>query len=353
MSRIRLVLLLVGLAVAVLVVRAAGAHTTMTGLVRVVVDGPRMSYALSVVASEIPQESAAALSAASGGSAAAAEAVAKILRRSVSIAVDGIDCTPGRVRLQESRVAEGRALLELDFACPREPGRLRLREDWQGWLGEHYGSLVSLQKGGASREFRLDKDTPEQSVTFDASLATGWLDFVTMGIEHILGGIDHLLFLLALLAPARRLWSVIRIATAFTVAHSLTLSLAVLGWIEVPSAIVEPLIAASIVAVAAENLLTAHESRWRWVLAFVFGLVHGLGFAGALTELDLTTASLVRALVGFNIGVEIGQLLAIAVAFPLLYWAGAPQRWPWLAKGLSLVVLLAGAWWLVERTLLA
>ena len=339
--------------VGLLSIGAAAAHTAVTGLARVVIDGQRITYSLSVVTSEIPKPSAAAIAAASTGSPSAAEEVAVVVRRSVSIAVDGADCAKGRVRIQESRLAEGRAVLEIEFSCPREPGRLRLREDWKHWLGEHYGSLVSLQRGSTTRELRVDEDAPEHSVSFDETVQTGWLDFIVMGIEHILGGIDHLLFLLALLAPARRLWSVVRIVTAFTIAHSLTLSLAVLGWLDVPAAIVEPLIAASIVAVAAENLLLAREPSWRWMLAFGFGLVHGLGFAGALTELQLTTASLVRALVGFNVGVEIGQLIAIAVAFPLVLWAGAPQRLPRLANVLSVFVLAAGSWWLIERTLLA
>ena len=333
--------------------RAAVAHTTMTGLARVTIDGQRITYSLSVVTSEIPKESAAAIAAASAGTASAAEEVAAIVRGAVSMSVDGAACTKGRVRIQESRVAEGRAVLELELACPREPGRLRLREEWKNWLGEHYGSLVSLQRGSTSRELRIDQEAPEHSVSFDETAPTGWIDFIAMGIEHILGGIDHLLFLLALLAPAQRLWSVVKIVTAFTVAHSLTLSLAVLGWVDVPSAIVEPLIAASIVAVAAENLLMAREPSWRWLLAFGFGLVHGLGFAGALTALELNTASLMRALVGFNVGVEIGQLIAIAIAFPLVLWAGAPQRLPRLARVLSIIVLAAGGWWLVERTLLA
>src|SRR4029453_5707122 len=132
-------------------------------------------------------------------------------------------------------------------------------------------------------------------------------------------------------------------------AHSVTLSLAVLGYVDVPSRIVEPLIAASIVWVAMENLLAPAQTRWRWLVAAVFGLVHGLGFASALTELGLPRDAMGRALVGFNVGVELGQLAFVAVVMPILVWLAKPGRFAALPQALSVVVALAGAFWLVER----
>ena len=154
-----------------------------------------------------------------------------------------------------------------------------------------------------------------------------------------------------MLALATSLWQTVKIVTAFTVAHSITLSLAALGMVDVPSSIVEPLIAASIVWVAVENLVAPAGAARRWVIAGVFGLVHGLGFASALGELALPRDVLLRALVGFNIGVELGQLAFVAVVMPPLVWASRPGRLPRLPQILSVIVALVGAVWLVERLL--
>jgi hypothetical protein len=135
------------------------------------------------------------------------------------------------------------------------------------------------------------------------------------------------------------------------VAHSITLSLAALGMVDVPSSIVEPLIAASIVWVAVENLLAPVGVARRWLIAGVFGLIHGLGFASALAELGLSRDALVRALIGFNIGVELGQLAFVAVVMPPLVWASRPGRLPRLPQILSVIVALVGAVWLVQRLL--
>ena len=126
-----------------------------------------------------------------------------------------------------------------------------------------------------------------------------------------------------------------KIVTAFTVAHSITLSLAALGLVHVPARIVEPLIAASIVWVAVENLVAPGGVGRRWLIAAAFGLVHGLGFASALIELDLSRETLVRALIGFNVGVELGQLAFVAVVMPPLAWASRPGRLPRLPQILS------------------
>ena len=141
--------------------------------------------------------------------------------------------------------------------------------------------------------------------------------YVSAGIEHIFTGYDHIAFLIAIVLWARRLTPVIKIVTAFTLAHSLTLSLAALDIVRIPSAIVEPAIAASIVYVAAENFLSRDiEKRWR--ITFAFGLIHGFGFASALQEFGLPKSALVPALAAFNAGVEIGQLAIVSLALSAL-----------------------------------
>jgi hydrogenase/urease accessory protein HupE len=147
--------------------------------------------------------------------------------------------------------------------------------------------------------------------------------YLLLGIEHILSGFDHLLFLLALLLLVKGVRSIVATITAFTVAHSLTLAAASLGWVKVPVPAVEAVIALSIVFVAVEVVHSRQgrqglSSRSPWIVAFVFGLVHGFGFAGALSELGLPQTSVPMALLFFNLGVEIGQLIFVAAIILLI-----------------------------------
>ena len=178
--------------------------------------------------------------------------------------------------------------------------------------------------------------------------------FVTLGIEHILTGYDHMLFLLTLLMLGGSLRSLIKIVTAFTVAHSVTLSLAVLDIVALPSRLVESAIALSIVYVAAENVWRGNASlRTRWLVTFGFGLVHGLGFASALQEMHLPRANVAASLVGFNVGVEIGQVTVVLLAFLALdvlrnrTWAPSFRQW------VSVATALVGAFWFVQRAMFA
>ncbi len=183
-------------------------------------------------------------------------------------------------------------------------------------------------------------------------------EYVLLGIEHIFLGIDHVAFLIAVLLWARRLMTLVKIVTAFTVAHSITLSLAALGIVQIPSSIVEPAIAATIVLVALENFLSRQvEGRWRWT--FVLGLVHGFGFAAVLAEHGLPRSALITSLAAFNIGVEIGQLAIVGIVLPLMWLAdramangAAPARKPALVYPFSALVMALGLWWFAERTLL-
>jgi len=180
----------------------------------------------------------------------------------------------------------------------------------------------------------------------------GFRGYFRLGVEHILTGTDHLLFLLGLLVACRRFRTAAGIVTCFTAAHSVTLALAALGVVTLSSRVVEPLIAATIAFVGVENLLRGDEPRGRWLLAFAFGLVHGLGFASALAATGLGAAgtSIVGPLVAFNLGVEVGQL---AVAAPLLALLWRLRRLPWFARhgarATSLIVAAVGLVWLLQR----
>ena len=171
---------------------------------------------------------------------------------------------------------------------------------------------------------------------------------IDLGVEHILLGIDHILFVLLLVVAVPRLWPVVRIVTAFTISHSITLGLAWYGVIDLPGRLVETAIALSIAYVAVENIL-GRGVRWRWMVAGFFGLVHGLGFYGVLSALDLAGSSAALTLAGFNIGVEIGQLAIVAAAAAPLIWA---RNKPWYRRAvriLSGAVLLIALLWAAQR----
>jgi hypothetical protein len=176
--------------------------------------------------------------------------------------------------------------------------------------------------------------------------------FLVLGVEHILLGFDHLLFLAGLLVVCRRFSSMAVIVTCFTLAHSLTLALAALNVVSLPPRVVEPLIAASIIFVAVENLVRHEAPKGRWAVTLAFGLIHGFGFASVLKEIGLGKdgTSLLVPLFSFNFGVELGQIAVAAVFLPVLWQL---QKKPaFLRYGLPAIsagVALLGAYWLVER----
>lgn len=180
-------------------------------------------------------------------------------------------------------------------------------------------------------------------------------EFLRLGIHHILTGYDHLLFLFALLIVCRDLRTAAVLISCFTLAHSLTLALSTFGLVSLPSRYVEAAIAASILYVGVENLLRGDSLlRGRWLLTFGFGLIHGLGFAGVLREMGVaqTGAAAVIPLLAFNGGVEVGQLAVAAVVLPLIWTLR--KRPAFLRVGVpacSVLVVLAGGYWLIERTI--
>lgn len=187
---------------------------------------------------------------------------------------------------------------------------------------------------------------PEQDHTF-------W-SFLRLGMEHIWTGYDHLLFLFALLVVCRSFRSVLLIVSCFTLAHSITLAVATLDLLSMPARWVEPAIAASIVFVGVENLVRrGSEPRGRWALTFVFGLVHGFGFASVLRDLGvgrIGSTGVAMPLFSFNVGVELGQVVIAAVVVPLLWWLRTKEAF--VSRGvpaLSAVVALAGTYWFISR----
>ncbi len=217
--------------------------------------------------------------------------------------------------------------------------------------------------------------TPDaDTASVDDAPASSFLGFVREGVHHILIGYDHILFLLSLLLPAvwirsavtdprtgvtRTRWlpsnnlklaltNVLKVVTAFTVAHSITLALSVLNIVNPPSRWVESIIAASVVLAALNNIWPV-ISEARWKLTFVFGLVHGFGFASALKDAGLAKGALVGPLVGFNVGVEIGQLCIVAVVLPIAWSLRGTRTYRGAFAAGSLAIAGVAGLWLVQR----
>ncbi|MFM7749407.1 MAG: HupE/UreJ family protein [Opitutaceae bacterium] len=259
--------------------------------------------------------------------------------------------SPGDLTLRAARVPdlpEGHRQFVIisDQAGSTVAKKLVSRRDFTLAVASTAPSAVTASTGGA---------VPLSAQSEPGDLPSAF-EFLKLGVEHIWTGYDHLLFLFALLVVCTSFRSTVAIITCFTLAHSLTLALATLDVVHVPSRWVEPLIAASIVFVGVENLIRrGAEPPGRWALTFVFGLVHGFGFAGILRDLGLGSAKggILMPLFSFNLGVELGQIAIAAIVLPLVWRLRKKEAF--VARGvpaLSAVVTLMGLYWLLARTVL-
>jgi hypothetical protein len=245
----------------------------------------------------------------------------------------------------------GQRLVTVSFRNPliSAPEDVTLTFDFFDQLGDAHTVLGAFEWKGHEDEVIFTRFEPDY--LYDTGCVTPLKDQITqyfrLGVKHIFLGYDHIAFLLALLF-VKRFTDLLKIITAFTVAHTITLALAVLQIVRVPPQLVEVGIAVTIMYVAAENLWI-QEQRHRWMLTFGFGLIHGFGFASVLRELGLPSSGLARSLLCFNIGVEAGQLAIIGALWPVLWWI---NRQPWsiiFRVSASIVIFLLGAAWFFER----
>jgi hypothetical protein len=297
--------------------------------------------------------------------------IAAYARQHLRVSADDKPCALDIVGVQQiDEHTDGMySVLPLAVQCEAaSPSRLTLTYTLFADLDPQHRGLLNLEARGASRSAVLGPQQATQS--FELGEVNRWrqfTDYVREGVWHIWIGIDHILFLLSLLLPSVLVWQaatkqwqavnrfreafvdVLKIVTAFTLAHSITLSLAALGVIELPSRLVESVIAASIIVAALNNLWPLVFGRL-WMVAFGFGLVHGFGFATVLADLGLPRDALVLALVGFNVGVELGQLAIVMVFLPLAFALRRTRFYRrWVMVGGSIVISALAAVWFIER----
>lgn len=303
--------------------------------------------------------------------------VVKYVTERLSVTADGKVCAPTPVGGFTMGRQEGvpYANLALDWACPQGRAEHEVRStlfpDTEGYV-KGTKTIVTYEIDGRSGSAALDAARP--SFSTGQSWYERFWEFFRLGAEHLLTGIDHILFLLALIAGSRRLREIVLAATSFTLAHSVTFMLAALGLVDVPARVVEPVIALSIAVVAgwhlwrvwrrggrAADLETAGHSHFsldragwtRLGVVFCFGLVHGLGFAGALGINEAWSWTLLWSLLVFNVGIEVVQLAIVAVVFPLLIVLRhrAPEAGLWTTGAIAAGVSVMGLIWFVQRVI--
>jgi HupE / UreJ protein len=351
MTRRRFAAMMVGL-VFTMVVDPVGAHTGgSTGYAVITVAGGQVRYRLTLWPAALPPSVAEPLQRARAGDAESLSHLLGVVRDKVTLLAQGRRCEAGPGLLAPLTSPESLTLV-VDFACGGEVRDLVVRDDLFDAFGSDYHTLARIEAPGHGTQFAFSPETRETRLAVGAEGGRRSLgSFVLLGVEHILTGYDHLLFLFGLLLRGGGWLSLAKIITAFTLAHSVTLGLAVLDVVRLPDRLVEAVIALSIACVAAENLVARPLVSRRWLVSFGFGLVHGFGFSAALRELGLPTQGLLLSLFGFNAGVELGQALVVALALPALALVRNTRWEPRMVWSSSLAILLVGVVLFVERAL--
>ncbi|WP_246534978.1 HupE/UreJ family protein [Methylomonas paludis] len=325
----------------------------------------RLTFALQNIEAFAPMDSDLDAEVSDSEREAAKPSIAKLLAAQLRVNIDGQDREPvsaGQVSFDD----QNNAHVEFHYQ-PAPHQMLVLQSKFLSLLADGHQQYLTVNApaGEILLEKMLAKSDNQASVelaganqlgTAQPGILAAFLDFFKLGVEHIVTGYDHLLFLFALLAVTHSFWPAIKIITFFTIAHSITLACAGLNIIELPSSFVEPFIAATIVYVGIENLVRGDHPKGRHWLTFGFGLIHGFGFASVLREMEISAGDtgILLPLLSFNLGIETGQIAVAAVVLPLIWWLNnKPEISTKFLKVCSLLVSLMGAYWFVERTLLS
>ncbi|HET7501248.1 MAG TPA: HupE/UreJ family protein [Kofleriaceae bacterium] len=353
--------LLVTLVALVATARPAAAHPLDLGYLRIDARAATVSVAL-----DLHVNAAARLLGLDGATATAADleahaaALADATFRGAPIATPAGACrwTTASASLRDrTATVTGRA------ECPAPPRALRWAFPFVGEarVSPTFQVLVKAALAGEDKLAIVDAARPTLALSTTAAIGFG--NFVWTGVEHIGAaptqwhdatgwrlpdGLDHILFLLALMLAGGSLARMLGIVSGFTLGHSITLALSALHVVRPPASLIEPLIAASIAYVAARVLLDRRDGH-RWWIAACFGLVHGFGFASALNQLELPTGDLIAALFGYNLGVELGQIAIVLAAAPIMLHLHRHPRYRPLVRALAAAICVAGVYWFVQR----
>lgn len=243
------------------------------------------------------------------------------------------------------------AVINLSYKLDRKPEKLSLV--YNIFLDDSdpsHANYATVNLDGEQQEGILSYESRELEIG-EMGFVQNAKQFLLLGLEHIFTGYDHILFVISLLFGARTIKHILGLVTAFTIAHSITLILATLEIVQLPGKFVESAIALSIIYIALLNIFNPNSKHQPW-LAFCFGLIHGFGFAGILSEMRLDGSQLVTSLLSFNIGIEIGQLLIVCLVFPVILWLKKltfkPARW--ILPASSVAIFAFGLVWFVQRT---
>ncbi|HEX6683496.1 MAG TPA: HupE/UreJ family protein [Candidatus Limnocylindrales bacterium] len=287
-----------------------------------------------------------------GPQAPARENLSRYLGERVVVSLDGVACEFGlKDWASSTRDQTTYADLGLVFTCPGSSGAYRLQYRVfaadEAVVDEHK-NIMEYSFGPHHGRTVFDRGRPDFTVG-ESTLLGSSVQFGVLGVEHILFGLDHVLFVAVLMLGAARLRDLLQVISMFTVAHSVTLIATLVGGIDVPAVVVEPLIALSIAFVAVENILG--PTNRRLPVVFGFGLIHGLGFAGSLQITDEVSWDLVASLLSFNLGIEAGQALLLAAVFPLLLLLRRSRHEVAVTRVVGAGIAATGLVWFAERLL--
>ncbi|PUB12005.1 HupE/UreJ family protein [Paenisporosarcina sp. OV554] len=284
----------------------------------------------------------------------ASQKIESYLQKGLRIDADSKPLTMELVSMNMAQKGAVRGMeIQLAFIADEEIEQFNLHYDLVFDDAPAHTSVLMVHAGEYFQQDMIDSTNRDILINLSQDLpqpeigSVLWKYFV-LGIEHILTGYDHLLFLLSLVLIASRFKDALKIVTAFTIGHSITLILVATDRIQVSSHWVEALIALTICYVAVENMFV-QKAKWRWLLTALFGLIHGMGFAGALAETGLPKSNLIGSLLTFNLGVEAGQLMFLCLLLPVLLWL---RRFPWYRKMMistSCLIFVLAFYWLIQR----